>query len=200
MAGTKDKKPTRDRILEKAIEVFALKGYESTNLTDISSALNLTRRPLYYYFTDKYGLYCAAYEKWELEFASEMERILSETRPVMETYREIITFCISSYRSYAPNFFVGICTIPVLDELRKRYYSLEADIFRKEVELTRAAMDRGELKKNCDPAKLVSILFSINDGLRTGLEREGTGIDPRDLDELITIQLSGIEYHWSTVS
>ncbi len=197
MAGSRDKIPTQDRILDKAIEVFALKGYESANLVDISSALNLTRRPLYYYFKDKYGLYCAAYGKWESEFSSGMEAILKKEKPVLEIYRDIIVFCIGFYHRYAPNFFVGVCSNPDLSEIRTRYYKLEKEIFQKEVELTKAAMARGELKNDTDPEKLVAILFSINDGLRTGLEREGTGIDPGDLEDLIDIQLLGIKSRWA---
>ncbi len=200
MSDPAEKVSTKKKILEKAIEIFALKGFESTNLTDICDALGITRRPVYYYFQDKYGLFSASYDKWEQDFSTEMERILGADKPIMEIYRDILRFCILFYKRYAPNFFVGICTNPVLEDIQKRYYALEGTFHRMEVELTRQAIARGELKKSTDPEMVVGILFAINDGLRLGLERQNTGLNPLDLDELISIQLAGIQQYWGLSS
>ena len=193
MNGLSEKASTREKILDKAVEVFALKGYDAANLTDITEALGSTRSPIYYHFKDKYGLYRAAYELWEEDFSREMERIFRMEKPILEIYREILRFCLKSYARYAPNFFVGICTNPVLEEIQVRYYALEKQIFDREVELTRQAAERGELCGDINAELIVGLLFAINDGLRLGLERRGTGLKPGDIDRLISIQLKGIQ-------
>ncbi|MCE5256280.1 MAG: TetR family transcriptional regulator, partial [Spirochaetaceae bacterium] len=37
----------KDELIQKAIEVFSRKGYEATNLTDITDALGISRGPVY---------------------------------------------------------------------------------------------------------------------------------------------------------
>jgi AcrR family transcriptional regulator len=44
---------TRERILEVALELFALQGYGATSIRDISEHLGMTKASLYYHFTSK---------------------------------------------------------------------------------------------------------------------------------------------------
>lgn len=44
---------TRDRILETAAEVFALRGFSSSSLQDVAEKLGITKAALYYHFDSK---------------------------------------------------------------------------------------------------------------------------------------------------
>ena len=44
---------TRDRILEIAAEVFALRGFSSSSLQDVADRLGITKAALYYHFDSK---------------------------------------------------------------------------------------------------------------------------------------------------
>jgi TetR/AcrR family transcriptional repressor of nem operon len=46
-------KTTRDKILEKAIDLFTAKGYYNTSMADLADACNLQKGSFYHYFSDK---------------------------------------------------------------------------------------------------------------------------------------------------
>jgi len=52
--------PTRERILEAAIELFAESGFKGTPISKLASATGLNKQLIYYYFGSKRGLYEAA--------------------------------------------------------------------------------------------------------------------------------------------
>lgn len=51
------KNKTRNHILKKAAEIFAIKGIENTTIEDISNHLGKAKSFIYYYFEDKDSLY-----------------------------------------------------------------------------------------------------------------------------------------------
>ncbi|WP_032379219.1 TetR/AcrR family transcriptional regulator [Rhodococcoides fascians] len=54
---------TRHNILEVATEEFADKGFAGARIDEIAERTHTTKRMLYYYFTDKEGLYKAVLER-----------------------------------------------------------------------------------------------------------------------------------------
>ena len=57
-----NEKPTREAVMESAIEAFGRKGYAGTSVNDILHATGLSKPTLYYYFGCKEGLFCAILE------------------------------------------------------------------------------------------------------------------------------------------
>lgn len=53
---------TKQRILEKALEMFAEKGYEGTNLRDLAQSLGLSKSALYRHFESKEEIWNSLYE------------------------------------------------------------------------------------------------------------------------------------------
>ncbi len=51
------RKPTRETVMEAAIEAFASKGYAGTSVNDILHVSGLSKPTLYYYFGSKEGLF-----------------------------------------------------------------------------------------------------------------------------------------------
>jgi TetR/AcrR family transcriptional regulator len=53
-----DEKPNvRQTILDKALELFALKGYEGVSVSELTEAACITKPTLYYYFGSKEGVF-----------------------------------------------------------------------------------------------------------------------------------------------
>ncbi|MEO1928034.1 MAG: TetR/AcrR family transcriptional regulator [Nautiliaceae bacterium] len=48
---------TKEQILKKALEIFAKKGYENTNLEEIAKEVGITKPAIYYHFKSKKELY-----------------------------------------------------------------------------------------------------------------------------------------------
>jgi len=64
---TRNAKRTRERILQKAAELFAEKGYEGTAVSAITKGSGVSKRMLYHYYGDKQGLYRALFiHEWGL--------------------------------------------------------------------------------------------------------------------------------------
>jgi len=59
----KDGRETRRNIIEKSLQIFSVKGYYNTSISDIMAATGLTKGGLYSHFDSKEALWDAAYER-----------------------------------------------------------------------------------------------------------------------------------------
>ncbi|HSE14008.1 MAG TPA: TetR/AcrR family transcriptional regulator [Candidatus Deferrimicrobium sp.] len=59
----KDGRETRREIIEKSLQIFSVKGYYNTSVSDIMAATGLTKGGLYAHFDSKEDLWNAAYER-----------------------------------------------------------------------------------------------------------------------------------------
>ncbi len=57
MARSTAETPTRDRLLQAAMEVFAAKGYHGANVDDIVAASDTSKGAFYHYFPSKQGIF-----------------------------------------------------------------------------------------------------------------------------------------------
>src|SRR5512136_946643 len=62
-AARKDGSRTRDQIIDEALQIFSVKGYYNTSISDILAATGLTKGGLYGHFASKEELWGAAYER-----------------------------------------------------------------------------------------------------------------------------------------
>ena len=60
-------KDRKEFIIRKAMELYALKGYQNVSITDLQFALDMGRGTLYYYFRDQDELFQTCMEKYFLE-------------------------------------------------------------------------------------------------------------------------------------
>jgi len=58
----KDGRETRHNVIEKSLQIFSVKGYYNTSISDIMAATGLTKGGLYAHFDSKEALWNAAYE------------------------------------------------------------------------------------------------------------------------------------------
>jgi AcrR family transcriptional regulator len=59
----KDGKATRQDIVEKSLQIFSVKGFYNTSVSDIMAATRLTKGGLYAHFDSKEAIWYAAYER-----------------------------------------------------------------------------------------------------------------------------------------
>ena len=60
-------KDRRQYIIRKAMELYALEGYQNVSITDLQNALDMGRGTLYYYFHDQDELFRTCMETYFLE-------------------------------------------------------------------------------------------------------------------------------------
>jgi TetR/AcrR family transcriptional repressor of nem operon len=71
-----------DTVLDKALELFWLRGYEATSLDDLTEVMGLGRGSLYNEFGDKHSLFLRALDRYGALRLSEMERALESASSV----------------------------------------------------------------------------------------------------------------------
>lgn len=97
----------RDRLIDTAAEVFYAKGYKQSNISDISSALQLSRSSIYYYFKNKKEVLAALLER-EVSIPYNANQRLIERKDLKpsERLQEAVTFGIVRRLSGEPRFLV----------------------------------------------------------------------------------------------
>ena len=61
---------TSGRILQKAMELFAEKGYNAVSVREITRSLNLNEATLYIHYKNKASLFAAIFERWKNKLIS----------------------------------------------------------------------------------------------------------------------------------
>jgi AcrR family transcriptional regulator len=97
----------RDRLIDTAAEVFYARGYKQSNISDLSSALQLSRSSIYYYFKNKKEVLAALLER-EVSVPYNANQRLMERKDLTpsERLREAVTLGIVRRLSGEPRFLV----------------------------------------------------------------------------------------------
>ena len=156
------KKEKQDRMINAAIKVFAMKGYEHASTDDIVKEAGISKGLLFHYFISKLGLYSFVYDysvkylmlelstgvsKKETEYFSLLWQIKQAQHQVMHNYPYMIQFLNASKkedvseallateekRSVLPNQYNQIIRRAATDAFRKE---VEVDKLTKMIEFT----------------------------------------------------------------
>ena len=168
--------------LLRAMDAFWKTGYAGTSLDEISAATGMNRPSLYAAFGDKRALYLEALAHyWQLAFA-DMRAALAEDLPLDEALMRIYDGALSIYFSGdgGPRgcFVIGTAVTEAVEDAEIRqslaagFQTFDTDFERR----LRTAIERGELKKDADPAALAVIatatMHTIAIRARTGAPRD----------------------------
>lgn len=183
-----------NELIEKAIEIFSVKGYLATNLTDITDALGVSRGPVYYHFKDKYGLYKAAYEIFEHEVRSGHDRIFAKEQHIIKYVEEIIYNCIELNKRFGKNFLFGLDSIEELASINEKYLKLSQDIYQQKIEKVQKAIEKGEMRRSINPKLIVDSIYVLYLGIVNGMYPPiKVDFNEGEINNLISVLLLGIE-------
>ena len=180
----------RERVLDRAVELFWSRGYEATSMSDLTEHLGIGRQSLYDTFGDKHALYLAALDHYVA--TQPVSPDLPPDQPVRKQLRGLFTAMID--RALSPS--ARNCCLMVLaaaerassdDDVARRFCAAEALL---EHALTRrlvAAQRAGEIGGHHDPVALGRYFASA----AFGLQLTGRGIrDRRHLEQIADTTLS----------
>ncbi len=185
---------TFDTLIEKATEIFSIKGYAATNLTDISDALGISRGPIYYHFKDKFGLYSAAFERFDRDVRESHADIIEQDQHIMVFMENVILDCAQRNTRFGPNFFFGIDTIEELQSVRIKFNAMNDDIYQEKLDYVQRSIERGEVRKNTDAKQVADLIYIIYYGLLNAIQIQMLdAYSESEIRNLIRILLRGIE-------
>ncbi|WP_199441457.1 TetR/AcrR family transcriptional regulator [Umezawaea beigongshangensis] len=158
-----------DEALDRAMRVFWAQGYEGASLTDLTSAMGITRTSMYAAFGNKEELFLKALERYSEGPASYVPRALEEP-----TAREVATaFLAGSVRATTlpdcPTGCFGVQGSLAAGESGRSARDTLAAWRDSGVSLLRTrfqrAADEGDLPAGTDPGLLARYLMTVANGI-----------------------------------
>ncbi|MFD7666108.1 TetR/AcrR family transcriptional regulator [Streptomyces sp. NPDC059788] len=181
-----------DEALEQAMRVFWEQGYEGASLTDLTSAMGITRTSMYAAFGNKEDLFRKALERYTEGPASYGARALQEP-----TARRVATALLngSVWATTRPGCPAGCFGVQAslaagdpgrnareaLITWRNEAISLLRDRFRQ-------AVDEGDLAPGTDPGLLARYIMTVANGIAV---QAASGATAEDLQLVADMALRG---------
>lgn len=189
----KNENVTMDLLIDKSIEIFATKGYSAAKLTDITNSLSISRGPIYYYFKDKYGLYNAAFNRFEGGLRTIHSDVFSKNLPLMEKMEIMIFEFVKHISVFGHHFFFGIEEIPELHDINLRYQTMNREFYEDKLHMVEDAQKLGTMKDTITPKAIVDyvylVYFAMLEGINSGILH---GYTDTQLKGWIHIQFKGL--------
>jgi AcrR family transcriptional regulator len=163
------KEKRRQEILEIAKEVFIQKGFESTTMTDIVKASDLSRGGVYKYFSSTDEMFRAITDQYDQESEGFIEKLLEESKTARQAIEAFLSdseagllkselgFGIVSYE-----YFVNSCRNPNRSAYMLKRAQLAMSYFSKIIEL---GIIKGEFKPTQPTDAIALFIINIMDGL-----------------------------------
>ena len=171
-------KDRKEFIIRKAMELYALKGYQNVSITDLQFALDMGRGTLYYYFHNQDELFLTCMEKYFLEPKQRalnsvpedagIERMIAAITDYLHCLEEaLMTFDNKTINTSNVNdlMFTAYSKFPSLHRKAQRlalkelelwrkaiYADQRAGIVRRDIDREQIAMMFTHVKNTFDPA------------------------------------------------
>ena len=183
-----------NELIKKAIEIFSIKGYEATNLTDITGVLGVSRGPVYYHFKDKYGLYKAAFDRFDSDVRESHAKLIAQDKHIINFIEDVIYDCAERNTRFGSNFFFGIDTIEELSSIKVQYDKMNQDIYQEKLDYVNRSIGKGEVRRSVDPKQIADLIYLVYLGLLNALQLHMLAdYTEGEIRNLIRILLLGIE-------
>lgn len=193
-----DRRRKEDEILDAALGLFAVQGYERTTLEDIADTLGYAKTSLYYYFPGKEAIVKALIYGAMEEADRRMAELLARSDDPVENLRDLIGNYIDDHTSRR-GFFniyhqVGHFMDSILSpEEREAMGRSMADMNGKIIGMVRRGIDRGHYL-DLDPQTLGELVLGMVSGIMNQMSLKGPqGFDRETLKPtIVEILIQGI--------
>ena len=160
---------TRQKIIDKSLQLFSVKGYFNTSVNDILDATGLTKGGLYGHFASKEEIWYAVYNEAVLIWKSAVFRGIRDNSDPLERVNKFIENDMRDY--LGGGVFDGGCFfLNMLVELSGQSAAMSRQILRGFVRLSKLirtwleeAQEKGMLKEGLNFKDIANfILISLN--------------------------------------
>src|ERR1700693_3820151 len=160
----------RDAALHRAMELFWRQGYESTSISDLTSAMEITAPSLYAAFGDKERLYLEAVELYKSDLGNSGRILAGEVtaRGAIERLLEASAIELTNTKDHPPGWMVCPAAINGSPESAHLQAALRGCRVEAEARI-RAKIKRGvkdgELPPRTDAAALAKFYMTVMQGM-----------------------------------
>ena len=172
-------KDRKEFIIRKAMELYALKGYQNVSITDLQFALDIGRGTLYYYFKDQDELFQTCMEQYFLEPKQRALHSVPEDAGIDKMIEAMMSY-LSSLEEALQTFDTKTINTSNVNDLMFTAYSKFPSLHRKaqrlalkELELWRKAIytdqRAGLIRRDIDREQIAIMFAHIKDSYDSGL-------------------------------
>ena len=152
-----DADATRRNILEVATREFAAKGYSGARIDDIAAQTHTSKRMIYYYFTDKQGLFVAVLEAAYRRIRSIEAALDLDPLAPAEALRRLVGFTFD-YQNANPDFIRLVMVENIHDGAHLRRSRAIQELNVTAIDAVRRLYERGvaagDFRAGLDPVDL----------------------------------------------
>ena len=192
----------RERLLAAALELFTARGYAATTVRELVAAAGVSKPALYYYFSNKEGIYLSLMHNTYDTFR-ELTALLTAYRG--STRERIIHFCTGMF----DGFLVHIDVARIIYSIyfgppqgappfpHERFFDEMLEIIRR---MVRDGIDEGELRRVDESDATWAIISGLNSVMEEQLCRTAPRIDRDGLVRMLNLIFNGINRERNTLT
>jgi AcrR family transcriptional regulator len=164
--------PTRDRILDTALQLFTEKGFDATSLQAIADRLGFTKAAIYYHFRSKEDILMALHMRMH-QFGAEGLEQLGHGAVTLDTWESLLSSLLDEMMAQRPLFLMHERNQAVLERLHREDHDAQHEDLQ--VRLRRILSDpsialRDRVRMCCSLGAIFGVLFIGGDALDPGSE------------------------------
>jgi AcrR family transcriptional regulator len=184
----------RERLLAAALGLFTARGYAATTVREIVAAAGVSKPALYYYFSNKEGIYLALMQNTYDTFRERTSHLNSYRGSARE---RIIHFCTGMFDVFLVNIDVARIIYSIYFGPPQgsppfpydRFFDEMLEIIRA---MVRDGIDRGEMQKINESDATWVIISGLNSVMEEQLCRACPRIDRDGLVRMLNLIFNGI--------
>ncbi|MFF2909819.1 TetR/AcrR family transcriptional regulator [Paenibacillus sp. NPDC057934] len=182
-----------DDVLEKAMNLFWLQGYEKTSMQDLVTGMGIHKRSMYDTFGDKHSLYMKAVERYGRSAAERMKE-QAEAQPTAKGAIRSMFEMVLRNDTGMPKGCLMVNTAVELSLHDPEVDSLVQDSFLSSERLLEKLVSNGqasgEISQRLEAPALATYLHNALIGLRVTVK---TGLDPSRLKQIVDLTLAALD-------
>lgn len=167
MKLTDSAKEDREKnIISAAVRVFALNGYNSSKVSDITTEAKIAYGLFYHYFECKDDLLIKIFQNaWRL-LSNKIDIIMARTDDPVERLRQVLVYLFNSYKFDRNLLKVLIMDVPRLEKFyEKENLMLYKEPYNKISEIIEGGIKKGIFKKDISPVTLSQVIMGSVDSI-----------------------------------
>jgi AcrR family transcriptional regulator len=188
--------PTRERILNCAVDLFAQQGYDATSVTQVIERAGLTKGGFYHHFASKDALLYEVYGDLITGQLERMDAILARRLPPAETLRALIFDLVESTAASAQRALVFWRELHRLGDENTAAYRAARRRYHDDVrKLIRTGQASGEFARVASADTITFTIFGVINELPLWYRPSGRKRPEQIAGELADFVLAGLEKH-----
>lgn len=184
----------RQRLLAGATQLFARKGYASTTVREIVEAAGVTKPVLYYYFSNKEGIYLELMGSALARYNSLLDQVQRESGSVRE---RVLSLMDQAYQLFSEQIEVAKVGYSIYYGPPQGAPFFDFDAFYHKFQetlkgLVKEGIRKGEFRKKNETDMTWAILGAIHVAIEVLLCHPEMGLGRRELARVLTLIFEGI--------